>query len=57
MSNKSDIPFEIATESGSQFAIPANSEVIATLPDTDNISIEIKNLYIRGTESLNILLK
>jgi predicted metal-dependent phosphoesterase TrpH len=52
--NKSDVPFKMSSESGTNFTIPANGETMVTLPGSGKF--EVRNLYVGGTNNLEVSL-
>lgn len=55
--NNSDVPFEMITERGPKFTIPANGETIVMLPNKSKNSFTIKNLFLEGTKNLVVSMK
>ena len=53
--NASDVPFQLSS-SNKSFTIPANGEALLVLPSNFKNKFEIKNLFIKGTENLQISL-
>lgn len=55
ITNTSDVPFVVSSKE-ELFTIPANGETMVTLPENFKNLIEVKNLYVKGTENLKLKL-
>jgi len=54
--NNSDVPFFLISEEGQNFNIPANGETMITITKENTNKFEVKNLFVKGTENLEISL-
>jgi len=54
LKNDSDIPFTLKAPDGYKISLPANSEIIATIPQNTVSNFEVANLLIGSHKKLNI---
>ena len=55
--NSSDVTFNLENKNGLNLTFPANGETMITIPADNMNKFTVSNLFIKGTENLQISLK